>query len=369
MEVDIEEIQGKLVASIPNFFHGLLNLAPRVGKTKITIALIKREEANRILWVTPNTKLRDIDIPAEFKKWKALTYLKRTDIICYASLSEHTGVYDKIVLDEYQNLTEANVAPFFNGSIAYKTIVGLSGTHPKHKEKLEILERLDLKIFLSMTIDEAVNKSLIAPYKITVIECELEDNIKTIKAGSKSKPFLTTERAQYKYLSKLIACKVEAHQPVPVFLSLNRMRFLYNVESKNNFAKKLLKKLKGRTIIFSGSIQKAEFISKYTFHSKTDDKNLTLFKEGKIDELSLVNSGGVGHTFHNVDNLIIVQVNSNRKGDSTQKIARSLVFQKGYEANIYILVCKDTVDESWKNKVLEDFNKDKITHVSWEKYE
>lgn len=364
-----EEIQQEIVDSLDNPCHGLLNLAPRVGKTKIGIDIIKKEKPKKVLWVTPNTKLRDVDIPKEFKKWKAKTFLNKTDIICYASMASHIGKYDKIILDEYQDLTENNAEPLFNGNIKYKTIIGLSGTHPKHKEKLDLYKKLKLEILSSMTIDEAVDKKLIAPYDIIVVECRLESNKKTIKAGNKKKPFLTTEANHYKYLTRLINIKLFNRETVPAFFYINRMRFIYNLDSKNEFAKKLLKKLKGRTLIFSGSIEKAEQMSKYVFHSKTDDKYLNMFKEGEIDELSLVNSGGLGHTFTNVDNLIIVQVNSNKKGDGTQKIARSLVLQEGYKANIYILVAVDTVDESWKDKVLEDFNLDNVKHVSWKNYE
>ena len=163
-------VQQEILDNIPNPAHGLLQLAPRVGKTKLGIDIIKREKPKKILWVTPNTKLKDEDIPAEFKQWKATTYLKKTDIICYASLSNHKGNYDKIILDEYQDLTLANVEPILKGRITYKTILGLSGTHPKHKDKQSIYDILKLKSLVKMSIDEAVENNLIAPYKIKIKE-------------------------------------------------------------------------------------------------------------------------------------------------------------------------------------------------------
>lgn len=363
------KVQKEIVDSLPCPVHGLLNLSPRIGKTKIGIDIIKKEKPKKILWVTPNTKLRDIDIPAEFKQWRALTYLKKTDIICYASLANHKGKYDMIILDEYQDITQNNIQPFYDGDITFNTIIGLSGTHPKHKEKLDIYDIYNLKVLISMSIDEAVDKKLIAPYTITVIECRLNARDNNVKGGNKKKPFMTTEQKQYDYLTRIINAKLFSGQQVPKFFFLNRMRFLYNLKSKNEFAKRFVSKLKGRTLIFTGGIPQAEAISKYTYHSKTDDKHLNMFHDGKIDELSLVNAGGVGHTFRNVDNLVIVQVNSDKKGDATQKIARSLVLQKGYVANIYILCVVNTVDEKWKDKVLEGFNKDKVKHVSYKNYE
>lgn len=362
-------IQQEIVDSLPTPSHGILKLAPRVGKTKIGIDIIKKEKPKRILWVTPNAKLRDIDIPAEFIQWKAKTYLIKTDIICYASLAGHKGKYDKVYLDEYQDLTESNSAPLFNGNITYNSILAFSGTHPKHVEKLELYRRLKLNVLHEINIDEAVDKGLIAPYKIEVVECVLDQKDKYIKAGSKDKPFYQTEQSQYDYLSKMIRIKMFSGQPVPKFFYLNRMRFIYNLKSKSEFAKKFISGLKGRSLIFTGSIAQAEELCKYTYHSKKDDSDYVKFRDGKIDKLAMVNAGGVGHTYRNVDNLIIVQVNSDKKGDATQKIARSLVLQAGYIANIYILCVRGTVDEDWKDRVLEGFNPDNVKHVSYKNYE
>ena len=362
-------IQNEILDSLLYPTHGLLQLAPRVGKTKLGIDIIKREKPKNILWVTPNTKLRDEDIPAEFKQWKATTYLKKTDIICYASLANHKGNYDKIILDEYQDLTLANVEPILKGRITYKTILGLSGTHPKHKDKQSIYDILKLKSLVEMSIDEAVENKLIAPYKIKIIEIDLDARDKYIVGGSKAKPFMQTEKARYEYLTRLINIKLFSGQPVPKFFYLNRMRFLYNLKSKHEFAKKLISKLEGRTLIFTGSIAQAESLCKNTYHSKTDDILLKKFLEGKIDKLACVNAGGVGYTYRNVDNFVITQINSNGKGDSTQKIARSLVLQEGYEATIYIIVVRNTVDEDWLRKVLDDFNTSNVEYISSKNYE
>lgn len=362
-------IQASIIDTLPSPCHGLLNLAPRVGKSKIAIDIIKRDKPKSILWVTPNAKLRDIDIPGEFKTWKALGYLKKTKIICYASLSEIKGKYDLIILDEYQDITENNSKVFFDESIIYKNIIGLSGTHPKHKEKLEIYKKLNLKILTSMSIDEAVENKLIAPYDITVIELRLDAREKNIEAGNKIKKFMQTEEAKYIYLTRLINSKQYSGQVVPKFFYLNRMRFIYNLKSKHEFAKKFINKLPGRTMVFTGSIAQAEDITKYTYHSETDDKYYNAFIEEKIDLLACVNSGGIGSTYRNVDNFVIIQVNSNGKGDATQKIARSLVLQENYKANIYILCVVGTVDENWKNEVLKSFNSANIKHVSYKNYE
>lgn len=367
--VDKSQKQKEIVDSLEDPSHGLLQLAPRIGKTKIAIDILKKEKIKKVLWVTPSTKLRDFDIPMEFQKWKAKTLLNRTTIICYASLEKHKGEYDKIILDEYQDITLINSSPLFNGNIKYNTIIGLSGTHPKHKEKNEIYDRLGLKVLASKTIDEAVNEQLIAPYNITVINCQLDNVNKTVKAGNKEKPFMQTEYDHYKYLTDKINRSIFHNGYAPKFSYLNRMRFIYNLKSKTDFAKKFISNLEGRTLVFSGGIEQAEKVCINTYHSKTNDVKLQSFIKGKIDTLCCVNSGGIGYTFENVDNLVIIQVNSDSKGDATQKIARSLVMQSNYVANIYILNVVNTVDEVWKDKVLLGFNSNNIKHVSYMNYE
>lgn len=359
--------QKEILDSLPNPSHGLLNLSPRLGKTKLGIDILKREKPKKILWVTSNSLLRDEDIPEEFLKWNAKDFLDKTDIICYASLGKHKGVYDKIILDEYQFVTEANSTPLFNGNIKYKSIIGFSGTHPRNRVKEEIYQKLNLRIISKVDINEAVEEGIIASYEIITVGCKLNSTDKYIQTGSKTKKFYTTEKEYYNYLTRRIEDLKFKGYRVPKYLYLNRMRFLYNLKSKTQIAKDLIGSLGGRSLVFTGSIAQAEKLSSKTFHSKTTDKNLKDFIKGKTDLLVCVNSGGIGHTFKNVDNLIMVQVNSDSTGESTQKIARSLVKQEGYKAKIYILYVEDTVDEIWKDSVLKNFNIENVKNISYEK--
>lgn len=358
------KIQQEIVNSLSCPSHGLLLLSPRFGKTKLTIDILKKENPKSVLWVTPSTKLRDEDIPNEFKTWNAEDLLEKTHIVCYASLQNCCGDFDKIILDEYQDITENNLKRLFDGNIKYKSILGLSGTHPKHDEKTDLLKRLNLEIIYQMSIDEAVEKNLVAPYNIKVIYLPLDNKNKNVKAGNKEKPFYQTEEDNYAYLTACIERAYLRDRRVPKYMYLNRMRFIYNLKSKNEFAKNYVNKvLKGRTLIFAGSIANAEFICENVYHSKTNDKKLQEFIDGKIDKLACVNAGGVGFTYKNVDNFVIVQTNTDKKGDTTQKIARSLVHQNGYKANIIILAVKNTVDESWVKNTLMGFKEDNIEEI------
>lgn len=354
-------IHRKILKQLKYPVHGLLKLAPRVGKTRLAIEILKKQSSQKILWVTPNTKLRDYDLPMEFVKWDGEDYLDNTTFICYASLKNHKGVYDTIILDEFQYITEKNMFGLLRGRIQYSNIIGLSGTDPSVNIKQKLLKELKLSSLYEISIEEAVDSKVIAPYEIFLVPGKLDGVTKNIPAGSSAKPFFQTEQGQYNYLSSIIEKHKERVGIVPERFYFNRMRFIYNLPSKQARAKHLIANLEGRTLIFTGSIDQAKKLSPHTYHSKTDNKDLNLFLEHKIDKLSCVNSGGIGFTYTNVDNFVIVQVNSNKMGDITQKIARSLLLQKDYTAKIYILYTVDTVDEVWLEGALKDFNKENIT--------
>jgi superfamily II DNA or RNA helicase len=357
--------QQKLLDDYKVGTSGIYLLSPRFGKTKLAINIIKKAKAKKILWVTPSVKLRDVDIPDEFKTWKASSYLKKTTIITYHSLHKEIGKYDIIILDEVQDVTDNNTKNLFDGSLKASIIIGLTGTFPEHQEKLDIFNGLGLPILADISIDEAVDSDYIADYTINVVECNLDYSKKNIEAGNKTKRFKTTEGAQYDYLTKTVnRALFSNNEKLKQFAILNRMRAVYNSPTKEEIAEKLMLKLKGRKLIFAGSIKQAESLSKKTYHSKTDDKYLNQFLEGKIDELACVNAGGTGFTYTNVDNFIIVQANSNKKGEVTQKISRALLKQKDYVGTIWILCLLGTKDEDWVTKALGNFSADRVNYIN-----
>lgn len=361
-----EKVQKELVSSYKTGTSGIFVLAPRFGKTRLGINIIKKEKCKSVLWVTPSSELRDVDIPNEFIKWKAKTYLSKTKIITYKMLHKEVGEYDLIVLDEPQDITDFNSITLLDGSLKANGIIGLTGTLPEHEEKLTIFKKLGLSIFKEITIDEAVDDGILADYQVNVVECNLNAKDKNVEAGKKGSKFKTTEYQNYNYVTGIVNKAMFSNNPgFKKIAIINRMRAIYNSPTKDEMGIKLFNsdKLKGRKLIFCSSIDQAEKMCKYTYHSKTNDKHLKMFLEGKIDKLACVNAGGVGFTYENVDHFIIIQANSNKKGDITQKMSRSLLKQKDYKANIWILSLLGTQDEEWVSKALKNFNDDKIKFI------
>lgn len=357
------KIQDEIVDGIINDPHGIVLLSPRIGKTRIGIEVIKRRKAASVLWVTSEVKLRDIDIPADFKKFQALSLLHFTDIICYGTLNNIPDLtcYDLIILDEVQHLTEGNSGGLYN-ILDTTPILGMTGKMPKHEEKLKIYADLELDILKEVNIDDAVDMGLVADYKIIVHQIAPDNIEKNIEAGSPKKRFLQSEHAQLAYLDRAIMRASYTDEKKKGYLIRNRMHQIYRSPTKFKLAQKLREEYEGRKLFFCGSIAQADAMCEHTFHSKTSGEAMDAFKKGAIDEISCVNAGGTGHTYENVQHFFIVQANSNRRGDVTQKIARALLLQEDYVGCVHILCLTGTQDEKWVASALEDFDQSKITY-------
>jgi superfamily II DNA or RNA helicase len=358
------EIQKNIVDSLPLKPHGRLLLSPRVGKTKIAVDIIKKNKPKSILWVTPLAKLAEEDIPKEFITWKASKYLKVLTTSTWASLNKVTGHYDMIILDEEQYSTINNMKNILNKDCNFSYIISMTGTETQHQDKKNIYNTLNLKVLYEMSINNAVDLGLLANYQIKVVNIPLGTE-KNVKAGNKNKPFMTSESANYEYLHKMTQLAIDNRSKDVKFRVLARRRAILNSPSKLKVAKNLIDTLTGRKLFFCSSIEQAELLSVNTYHSKTDSTSLNKFINGDIDTITMVNAGGVGVTYKKIENLVIVQADSDKNGAVSQKIARTLLQQKNYKATIWILCLNGTQDEKWVKSTLESFDSSKIEFINF----
>ena len=352
-------IQKEIVDSLDPNPHGRWILAPRVGKTKVAIDVIKRDKPKSILWVTPSSKLADEDIPAEFDLWGAKKYRKILKTTTWMSLNKMVGHVDTIILDEEQFATENNMQNLLNGSLKCGNIISMTGTASSHDHKKDLYKKLNLEILVDLSINEAVDMKLLANYSIKVVEVDMgTKNI--IEAGNKEKRFMTSELKQYNYLHNVAQQAIFQKRSDMTFRILARMRAIKNSPAKTEAAKWLINHLEGRKLIFSATIKQAEELCKHTYHSKTDNVDLQKFMHGEIEEIAMVNAGGTGFTYKRIDHLMLTQTDSDKNGLTSQKISRTLLDQKDYKATIWILSLIGTQDEKWVQSVLANFDKSKI---------
>ena len=365
------EIQNEALQTwIDNKCKGSLAMATGSGKSKVALLAIEYVvktlgiKKPKILLAVPTESLRDQNWLDEFKKWKMTKYYKFLDRYCYVSLNKIEGNhYDLIILDELQNITENN-SKFFTQNTSDR-VLGLSATPPSDEIK-KVLVKLHCPVIYEYRLDEAVENGVVAPYRINLVQIQLDNTNKYIQAGSKAKPFQTTEYNHYQYLSKqILQLKYAGKQKAAMFAQLNRQRFLGNLKSKTDVAKLIKDKYmkEDRSLIFCHSIAQAEEMCSDTFHSKSKGDSLARLRAKEINKLSCVKALNEGENIPDLDSAIIIQVNSVER-NIIQQMGRIVRFRPNHEAVVWILVTVGTQDEVWWEKCSENLDKQKITFIN-----
>lgn len=365
------EIQDEALQTwVDNNCIGALAMATGSGKSKVALLAIDylvkvlKVKKPKICLIVPTESLRDHNWLEEFKKWKMTKYYKFLDRYCYVSINKiFDENYDLVILDELHNITESN-SKFFMQNVSTR-ILGLSATPPTDETK-KMLLKIHCPVIYEYKLDSAVEDNVVAPYKINLVEIQLNSIDKYISAGTKDKPFMTTEYSHYQYLSKLILQhKYGGRAQAAMFAQLNRQRFLGNLKSKMDVAKLIRDKymIDERALFFCHSIAQAEELCSDTFHSKSSDKALKKLRSKEISKLSCVKALNEGENIPDLDSAIIIQINSVER-NLIQQTGRIVRWRPNHEATIWVLVAVGTQDEVWWNKCSENLDKQKITYLN-----
>lgn len=355
-------------------YHGLIGNCTGSGKSRIAInaARVCYDEAKaagklrglKILLVTYTITSGTTDWPNEFKEAGEAKLLKYVTHVCYASLDSMTGEWSLVILDEAHHLTQKSFK-FFIGNPQPKVIM-LTATPPdpvKEAAKVRLLNLLGPTVY-TYSLDEGIADGNVADYRLWIIDMELDDIVRYIKAGSKAKPFMTTERKQYDYLSKMIGVAYgEQNDAWAEVLIQKRVHFMNTLRSKRDLARKILTKIPedNRVLIFASSIAQTSELCKYTYHSETDDTDLNKFRDEEINRLACVRALNESVNLSNLDKSLIVQANS-RIREFIQRMGRNLRFRPNYIADIYLLRALNTVDVGWINDAIATLDPKKIKY-------
>jgi len=367
------------------------------GKSRVAVMEVKRLledcacKGQPVLIVTPTEKLRDENWPTEFEAWGVKPLWDGVKAICFASLKNEMGKkYKLVILDEVHRLTSLSAQAFketgvntlvtFLAANLAEAVMGLTATVPDPKrdpDKARIIAQIAPVVF-TYSLDQGVSDGMIRDYEIRVIQTVLDDSRKNILAGTKDKPFMTTEAKHYEYLEKQIKKwrMLAAREPVPakkakldnlaMFATMARNRFIYNSATKTNLAARCIKAIRDgkRTLVFCGSIDQAnELLGEAVYHSKSNSQAYTAFNKKELDILGVVNAANEGINFTDLDQSLVIQVDSNERS-ITQRVGRNLRLGLNGKAIIYILVVQNTADERWLEKSLEGFDSQKVKYYS-----
>jgi superfamily II DNA or RNA helicase len=359
------EIQRKAVNQIiKNKFQGIVDVAPRVGKSKIAIDAMKKLKNKKVLLIAPFNPILD-SWREEFKKWK-LNFTG--NIINQRSLDKvNISDYDLIISDEIHTLSDNQ-----RSIIKDKQILGFSGSISK-KTKQILEEELSIKPIYTYSVDQAIKDNIISDYEIKVISCNLDTRDKYIDVATKNSKFKTTEWNNYQYLNsqfnkfKALSWKNPRLNPVKMQMASKRADFIYTSKTKLEACKKLIHSIDERCLVFTARTGVADSFDINSYHSKSTTDTLTQLCEKQINKLAVCEMTSMGITIPDLKIGIFHQLKSSEE-NAIQKILRMCNWEDGETAKIYIFQYVNTQDEVWVSKALEPFNKEKIDYISLNKF-
>lgn len=354
-----EEIQMQAVnAIIKNKFHGIVDVAPRVGKTKLAIDALKTIMNNKILIIAPFNPIID-SWKTELNKW--YEGYKYIDIINQRSLSNiDLNDYDLIVSDECHTLSELQLMIL---RLSNKPILGLTGSLGKDSKKVLKLN-LQLKPIYTYTIEEAIKDSIISNYKLNIHYVKLDSNKSNIEYGTKKKPLKGTEQEAYKWFTgqferfKVLGYGNAGMENVKYLYAGKRATLLYTSLNKFNKSRELIKK-SNKCLIFTTRTNIADKLCPNSYHSKSEEDTLEQFSKGKIKKLAVCNMVSMGVTIKGLKHIIGHQIQSSEEM-AIQKFLRAMNFEGDEIATIDLIVVKDTQDEIWVEKAISFVPQEKI---------
>lgn len=329
------------------------------GKGKAALDAIKTHKCdpNKRDWsgliICHSEGARDIIWPQQIAEW-APEYLKcigkQIQLCCYPSLNKYAGhEFDWAIGDEFHYMTPVYYERF--KTFTYKGLLMLTATEPEDWDKKEIINRLSKGHKLEIKLDTAVDSKVLNDYRIRVWYV----------------PLLESEKSMYLHLSRILQNAKQSGKDFLVKKAAGtRMRYIYNLESKYQAACWLRDQIRAkgkRFVMHCGSIDMANRLSDYRYHSETDDVHFKLFLASKINEIASVKQIKEGQNIDRLESSIVVQLNS-KQHNIVQQIGRNMRLEPDELAIIHILIAHGTVDENWMTKALASFNQNKISYHS-----
>lgn len=355
---------------------GTLNLSTGIGKTFCFIKSTRfLPKGSNILFLA-ETSQREFDLEKDIKFFKKLFKydLKKEHkltFMCYQSAYKLNATeWDLVCADEIHSSLTPQYVQFYKNN-TYKYMLGLSATVDRSTKYLDedgnevskglwvdTIAPVCFKYNLNQAVEDGTTKKL----RIFIVSHHLDAEKKIVPAGSKAKPFLTTEKAAYDYW--------DAEFKRALFLpdgtaktfkirntSAARAKVLYTLFSKVEAVNKLLAVLKGKTLIFGNSIDTLLTVTTNVISSKNKDaENEKLrndFDKGKIKTIGSFKMLKQGANLKDLDNTILMSYYS-KELDMIQAIGRQRVTDS--TGNIFIYVTIGTQEMKWYKKAMENIN-------------
>jgi len=352
-----DEIQQEALKAVGDKKRCSVGVSMGVGKTLIGLLHMAANYTDyaKFLVVAPKKSI--------FQSWREdavkfkLDYLlEHITFTTYISLGKQSNDFDCIYLDECHSLLYSH-EPWLN---EYKNkILGLTGTPPKvqNSEKGEMVSEF-CPVVYKYVVDTAIDDKILNDYVIMLHPVDL-DKKKTLKVERNGKVWFTSEDASYDYwTNRLENARNSKEQHM---MRIMRMKALMGFPSKDIEAAKLLRSIEDKCILFANTHKQADKLCSHSYHSDNSNSELNLekFKSGEINKLSAVLQLNEGVNIPDLKEGIIMHAYGNER-KSSQRIGRMLRLNPDDRSIVHILYYRNTIDEVWVRKALEDFDHEKI---------
>lgn len=334
----------------------------RTGFGKMLLAIWAAQEENvsaNVIFLAETTQ-REKDLRDELIKWKYVG--PEIKFMCHQSAYKIKGEYFNLVLSDEIDLSLTPVYSLFYFNNTIDNILGLTATiDPRDKvdqnnenseTKLNMLSRI-APVCYRYTVDDSQLDGTGRKLNIYKIYHELDTvDMKAVVVGTKKVPIITSEAEGYKYCDNKFKQAMFIEGTFQSILIRNaagkRASLLYSLPSKIKEVRKLVSKLKGRTILFGNDIPSLLDITSNVISSKNSNKKndriRSDFEKGKIDIVGSFKMLQRGANLPNLDNCVLASYYSTEKG-LIQMIGR--MRYKDEYGNVFVFVTRGTQEEKW----------------------
>lgn len=354
---------------------GTVNLSTGIGKTFCFLKACQLlPKGSKILFLAETTQrefdlMKDIQFFKQMYNWDLLQNHSLT-FNCYQSAYKWQNTkWDLVCADEIHSSLTPVYSMFYKQNM-FTYILGLSATIDRGTTYTIGTDEVDKGMMVDLiapvcykyTLSQAVADGTAKKLRIFIIYHQLDDISKSVPAGSKTNPFMTTEKSAYDYWdSEFKRTLFLPEGPKKLFrirtTSAARAKVLYNLPSKIKDISTLLPVLKGKTLIFGNSIEALTKVTPNVIsNKKTDKQNQDLrakFDAGKINTIGSFKMLKQGANLKHLDNTILMSYYS-KELDMIQAIGRQRVTDK--TGNVFVYITLGSQEVKWYKKAMENIS-------------
>lgn len=353
-----------------------ISAATGVGKTHIALMAVER-----VLRVNPNTKITVI-VPTKVLKdqWEENIEKHQIEgniqVLVINTAAKKSFDCNFLIIDELHKANSDYFRKIFENCTP-KLILGLTATYERLDQKQKEVADKFCPICDTITTDEAVKNGWLSEYKEykVLLDVDLTEYNKANVSFMQHFAFFgynfdiamscVSDFWQQQKYAKQMNCtlqEVKVHTYAWNKALRFRKQFVANHPKKIEIAKKILAaRPNSKAITFNSSIKQCEaFKMGFVVHSGKGKKK----NQMTLDEFSKCGPGSVIHSskmlIEGLDcpglNLAIILGFNSSKTSKVQEIGRVIRKEPEKNAEIFTLVLRNTVEENWYRKSMENLN-------------